>query len=172
MKTRYTALAACLAALALTACGSTSSGNVPQTASAAPATDSGACRLLANNEGKGKNMVYRCNVSRVLATPDARAALDSNIPVSFGAGGKYRTNASARSFGRDEAASCERAVVNAVNNLQVRVKKDGGKRLTNVESYAAQNNGRFDRNRMLPAGEADCIVATFQTRVVMRGSVR
>ncbi|STZ76476.1 hypothetical protein [Bergeriella denitrificans] len=175
METKRMFLAALAAAFALTACSSTGqpgdTGRKASTSGQESRADSGACRLLADHEGRGKNMVYRCNINAVMKTADARAALDANIPVSFGGNGKYRTNATARSLGKDEAASCERAVVNAVNNLQNRVKKDGGKRLTNVVSYAAQNNGRFDAKRFLPAGQADCIVATFQSRVVLRGSV-
>lgn len=135
-----------------------------------PLSDSGACRQLKDYGGAGKNIVYRCDARAVMKTADARAALDSSIPVSFGGEGKYRTNATARSFGRDEAASCERAVLNGLKNLQNRVTKNGGRRLTNVVAYKAGASGKFDRT-YLPAGQVDCIVATFQSRVVMRGSV-
>lgn len=170
---KMTILAACFTALALSACSSTGGGSdTPASAKTSnrPLSNSGACKQINDYGGKGKNIVYRCNIAAVLKTSDAQAALD-NIPVSYGSNGKWRTNATARSFGRDEAASCERAVLNGILSLQNRVKKQGGSRLTNVVSYRAGSNGHFDRHSFLPAGQADCIVATFQSRVVLRGSV-
>lgn len=169
---------ACLAALSLAACNSTG-GNSTNTSSkdsgsrasqnAAPA-ESSACKLLKDNEGRGKNIVYRCNIAAVLKTEGAKSELTS-MPISYGGTGALRTNATSRSFGRDEAASCERAVVNGLNNLQnPRRAKGTVRRLSSVGSYAAGNNGKFESGRMAPAGYADCIVATWQSRTVMRGT--
>ncbi|WP_274572270.1 hypothetical protein [Neisseria leonii] len=168
---------ACAAVLALAACGSTGASGKGGGAGASSApgrsavADSGACKLQRDNEGAGKNMVFRCNIAAVLKTAEAQSALSNNVPVSFGGSGELRTNAAARSFGRDEAKSCERAIINGVNNLQNPRRARGTvRRVNHVGSYAAGNNGRFDSGRMAPAGYADCIVATFQSRTVMRGT--
>lgn len=169
---------AVLAALALVACASTGGGradndSAPTRAESTPArtaSSSSACTLLTDHGGKGKNVVYRCNISAVLRDSIAKGDL-KNMPVSYGGTGRYRTNAMARSFGNDGAASCERAVTNALKSLQTRVQKEGGRRVVNAVSYRAGSNGRFDANSFAPAGQADCIVATFQSRTVMRGSV-
>lgn len=180
MKTISKTLLAGLTVLALSACGS--SGNQqPSTQSSSRAdntpthsvpvkSSSNACKLLADHGGKGKNMVFRCHINTVLKDSIAKGDLES-MPISFGGNGKYRTNATARSFGNDEAASCERAVTNALKSLQNRVNKEGGRRVTEAVSYRAGSNGRFDAKSYAPAGYADCIVATFQSRAVMRGSV-
>lgn len=171
---KLTLIATCIATLALTACGSTgnnstSSSSTERQSSSHTISDSNACKQLRDNGGKGKNIVFRCNIASIVRSAEGQAALD-NMPISYGGNGKYRTNAVSRSFGRDEAASCERAILNGVKNLQDRVKKNGGSRLTNVVAYRAGNDGKFDRS-LLPAGQADCIVATWQSRAVMRGSV-
>lgn len=169
MKTLKQLSLSLVAAAALAACQS-NGGSEPVRTAAAGGQSTGACKLTADYAGTGKNAVYRCDVGAILSKGTASGVLSKDIPVSFGQGGSYRTNAAARSFGNDDALSCERAVTNALNNLQNRVKRDGGRSLTNVVSYKAGSNGRFDANRFLPAGEADCIVATFQSRAVMRGS--
>lgn len=174
MKLNKLAVLMSLAAIILTAC---QSGGNSQVDSSMPSNtvqpSSSACKLMADYGGHGKNIVYRCNISAVLRTADAQSALKNNVPVSYGYGGQLRTNATARSFARNDAASCERAVINAINNLQNPRKAKGAvRRVTNVSSYAAQNNGRFNSGRMAPVGQADCIVATFQSHTVMRGTPR
>lgn len=173
---KYLSLAA--STLLLAACASKNSAapaeqpadkdSVATAATPAP-TASTACTLLADYAGAGKNIVYRCDVKAILKAGVASSEL-TNMPTSFGSGGQFRTNATANAFSKDPGLSCERAVTNALNNLQNRVVKDGGRRLTNVVAYKAGTRGRFDQS-YLPAGQADCIVATFQSRVVMRGSV-
>lgn len=177
MKASNKTVLACLAVLALAACSSTGGGSADTSskdsgsrAESRPA-DSGACKLLKDNEGRGKNLVYRCNIAAVLKTDEAKSNLNTSMAISYGGTGSLRTNATSRSFGRDEAASCERAVVNGLNNLQnPRRAKGTVRRLSSVGSYAAGNNGKFESGRMAPAGYADCIVATWQSRTVMRGT--
>lgn len=191
------AVLAVLAALALAACGSNGGGsadtgsgttaagsggtrNAPAAqeggsrsggASASSASSgSGACRLLGEYGSKGKNEVYRCNLSAVLASAEAKQEL-SGIRVSAGGGGQLRANGVARSFARDDAASCERAIINGVRKLQNPRNARGTVRsVSNVGSYAAGSNGKFDSGRFAPAGTADCIVATWQSRTVLRGT--
>lgn len=178
MKASNKTVLVCLAALALAACGSTGSSKASSSqdsgsrdSSKPAAADSGACKLMKDNEGRGKNLVYRCNIAAVMKTADAQANLNTGMAISYGGTGELRTNATSRSFGRDEAVSCERAVINGLNNLQnPRHAKGTVRRLSSVGSYAAGNDGKFQSGRMAPAGYADCIVATWQSRTVMRGT--
>lgn len=179
------AILATAAALALAACGSTgsseaagggdsntgtSSTQAQRGSGSRAGTGSGACKLLGQYGSKGQNDVYRCNISAVLSSAEGRAELGS-MRVSVGGGGQLRANGVARSFARDDASSCERAIINGVKKLQNPRRAKGTVRsVSNVGSYAAGSNGKFDSGRYAPAGTADCIVATWQSRTVLRGT--
>ena len=47
------------------------------------------CRLLQDDDPNrgGRKVVYRCNGRTVLASEEAKSALNSSVPVSFGGGG-------------------------------------------------------------------------------------
>lgn len=180
---RYTKIAGVLSALLLAACATTQNGAETSTASgkasaseaSATTSSSGACVLQHDYEGKGKNKVYRCLGSKLMILPEVKAEIDPSISVSFNGGGRVVRNdlqsrPVARSFGRNEGDSCERAFVNGVIRFQQAAKKNNATRVTDLKSFAAGSNGRFER-RMLPAGQFDCIVATFQSRMTMRGDV-
>lgn len=138
-------------------------------------SDTSACRLLHEYEAKGKNVVYRCSGTKILASQEAKDALYNHISVSFSAGGSVIRNdlqsrPVARSFGRDDGASCERAFINGVKKFQETTMKNRGTRVVDLVSYEAGSDGRFKRT-LLPRGQFDCIVATFQSRMVMRGDL-
>ncbi|MCP2041267.1 hypothetical protein L1281_001865 [Neisseria sp. HSC-16F19] len=128
-----------------------------------------ACRLLRdNNPGKGRNMIYRCDGRAVLASSEARAALDSSTPVSFGGGGSVIargliTRQAANATGRSDEIACERAFVNAAKKFQETARKRGGSRVVNFHSY-------FDR-KPLHGGQYDCQAGSFHARVVMKGDI-
>ena len=87
------------------------------------ASGGSACRLLRdNNPGKGRNMIYRCDGRAVLASSEAREALDPSTPVSFGGGGNVIARGlisrqAANATGRSDEIACERALVKSTRSF-------------------------------------------------------
>lgn len=133
------------------------------------ASGGSACRLLRDNKpNKGRNMMYRCDGRAVLASSEARAALDPSISISFGGGGQALARGlisrqAANATGRADEVACERAFVNAAKRFQDTARSRGGSRVVNFHSY-------FDR-QPLRNGQYDCQAGSFHARVVMRGDI-
>lgn len=128
------------------------------------------CRLLQDDDPNrgGRKVVYRCNGRTVLASEEAKSALNSSVPVSFGGGGhtvraNLITRQAANAANKSDEAACERAFINAALKFQQTAQSHGANRVTNFHSY-------YNR-QVLRGGQYDCEVGTFHARVVIRGNI-
>ena len=104
----------------------------------------------------------------MLASEEAKGALNSSVPVSFGGGGhtvraNLITRQAANAANKSDEAACERAFINAAHKFQETAQARGGSRVSNFHSY-------YNR-QVLRGGQYDCEVGTFHARVVMRGDI-
>ena len=146
------------------------SGRTRSSRNATAQTTGRVCRLLQDDDPNrgGRKVVYRCNGRAVLASEEAKSALNSSVPVSFGGGGhtvraNLITRQAANAANKSDEAACERAFINAAHKFQETAQARGGSRVSNFHSY-------YNR-QVLRGGQYDCEVGTFHARVVMRGDI-
>lgn len=164
-------LPAAAAALVLVACAGTGgqksetqNGKHKQTAKPAAG---GHCRSIdagrKPNE-KGKNDAYLCSAAAALNSAEAKEVLNPNIAVSYGTpGGKTLVSRQvANAVGKSPEETCQRAFLNTVKRFESTATRTG-KKSVRVTSY-------FNKNT-LSGGEYECHIGTWNSRVVLKGSL-
>ena len=151
---RFSALVA-VSALMLAAC-SQSGNSQPSTSSSQTSTQKttaagSACRSMGEGHkvnGKGQNDIYMCKVDVALNSAEAKSALDPSIRVHYGStsGATLTSRQISNSVGKTPDETCQRAFLSAVH----------------LVSY-------FDKVTK-GGNEYECHIATFNSRVVLKGS--
>ena len=164
---RFSYLIALSSVLAISACASNQSKSESSAGNSGSASsheqhagkDSGACRSVGEGHkvnGKGKNDVYMCKASVALNSDEAKSVLNPNIKVSYGSTGN--TNM----VGKSPEESCQRAFLSTVKRFQSTAVQRKAKSVRLV-SY-------FDK-KTVGGNEYECHVATWNSRVVLKGSL-
>lgn len=166
------AAVALTAVFSLGACAANQAPAEQQTASSSSAR-SGAkaasgtiCRAQGQMENrKGKDEVYLCSASAVLASDEARSVLDPQYRVSYGSIGSsrvYTSRQTANAVGKTADETCQRAFLNAVKRFESTASRLNSKNIR-LSSY-------YDK-KTLTGRDFECHVGTFHSKVVLRGSV-
>ncbi|OSI13523.1 hypothetical protein BWD07_00680 [Neisseria canis] len=113
---------------------------------------------------KGKNDAYMCSASAALNSQEAKEVLDSSIKVSYGStGGKTMVSRQvANAVGKTPDQTCQRAFLSAVKRFQSTAAKKNAKSVRLVSYFDKQTKG---------GSEYECHIGTWNSRVVLKGSV-
>ena len=161
---RFSALVA-VSALMLAAC-SQSGNSQPSTSSSQTSTQKttaadSACRSM--GEGQGQNDIYMCKVDVALNSTEAKSALDPSIRVHYGStsGATLTSRQISNSVGKTPDETCQRAFLSAVKRFQSTAHRKKAKSVHLVSYFDKVTKG---------GNEYECHIATFNSRVVLKGS--
>lgn len=160
------------ATIALTACANSGNSSSADTGgnhtSATTATNSSsACRSIGEGRkinNKGQNDGYMCKANTALSSEEAKSVLDPNIRVSYGntSGATLTSRQVANAVGKSPDETCQRAFLSAVKRFQSTAQRRN-KHSVQVVSY-------FDK-RTVGGSEYECHIGTWNSRVVLKGSI-
>ena len=135
------------------------------TASVAPQAEGSMCRSINTGKNtKGKNDAYLCSASAALNSAEAKEVLNPNIRVSYGnvSGNTLVSRKIANAVGKTADETCQRAFLNTVKRFQSTAERKGSNAVR-VISY-------FDK-KTVGNGEYECHIGTWNSRVVLKGTV-
>ena len=166
---RFSALVA-VSALMLAAC-SQSGNSQPSTSSSQTSTQKttaagSVCRSMGEGHkvnGKGQNDIYMCKVDVALNSAEAKSALDPSIRVHYGStsGATLTSRQISNSVGKTPDETCQRAFLSAVKRFQSTALRKKAKSVHLVSYFDKVTKG---------GNEYECHIATFNSRVVLKGS--
>lgn len=172
---RFSYLIALSSVLAISACASNQSKSESSAGNSGSVSSheqhagkaSGVCRSVGEGHkvnGKGKNDVYMCKASVALNSDEAKSVLNPNIKVSYGSTGNTTlvSRQIANMVGKSPEESCQRAFLSTVKRFQSTAVQRKAKSVRLV-SY-------FDK-KTVGGNEYECHVATWNSRVVLKGSL-
>ena len=123
------------------------------------------CRSINTGKNtKGKNDAYLCSASAALNSAEAKEVLNPNIRVSYGnvSGNTLVSRQIANAVGKTADETCQRAFLNTVKRFQSTAERKGSNAVR-VISY-------FDK-KTVGNGEYECHIGTWNSRVVLKGTV-
>lgn len=125
-----------------------------------------ACRSMGEGHkvnGKGQNDIYMCKVDVALNSTEAKSALDPSIRVHYGStsGATLTSRQIANSVGKTPDETCQRAFLSAVKRFQSTALRKKAKSVHLVSYFDKVTKG---------GNEYECHIATFNSRVVLKGS--
>ncbi|UJB34010.1 excinuclease ATPase subunit [Chromobacterium sp. Beijing] len=100
-----------------------------------------ACALALPAVAHAADEKLMLSIEDALNSDLAKEKLDPNIAFRFARGGKGKvlgewvSNKKTNSFGKDNAAACQRAFISALLEFQERARKEGGSAVVNIRSY-------------------------------------
>lgn len=154
------------AVVLLSACSaSTPPAQSGSSASVAPQAEGSMCRSINTGKNtKGKNDAYLCSASAALNSAEAKEVLNPNIRVSYGnvSGNTLISRQIANAVGKTADETCQRAFLNTVKRFQSTAERKGSNAVR-VISY-------FDK-KTVGNGEYECHIGTWNSRVVLKGTV-
>ncbi|OFN80786.1 hypothetical protein [Neisseria sp. HMSC064E01] len=169
---RFSYLIALSSVLAISACANNQSQSSAGASGSASSHEqhakaSGACRSAGEGRkvnGKGKNDIYMCKASVALNSAEAKSVLNPNIKVSYGSTGNKTlvSRQIANMVGKSPEESCQRAFLSTVKRFQSTAVEKNAKSV-HLVSY-------FDK-KTVGGDEYECHVATWNSRVVLKGSL-
>ena len=123
------------------------------------------CRSINTGKNtKGKNDAYLCSASAALNSAEAKEVLNPNIRVSYGnvSGNTLVSRQIANAVGKTADETCQRAFLNTIKRFQSTAERKGSNAVR-VISY-------FDK-KTVGNGEYECHIGTWNSRVVLKGTV-
>ncbi len=166
---RFSALIA-VSALMLAAC-SQSGNSQPSTSSSQTSTQKQLLPVLPaaawvkaiKSMVKVKNDIYMCKVDVALNSAEAKSALDPSIRVHYGStsGATLTSRQISNSVGKTPDETCQRAFLSAVKRFQSTALRKKAKSVHLVSYFDKVTKG---------GNEYECHIATFNSRVVLKGS--
>lgn len=154
------------AVVLLSACSaSTPPAQSGSSASVAPQAEGSMCRSINTGKNtKGKNDAYLCSASAALNSAEAKEVLNPNIRVSYGnvSGNTLVSRQIANAVGKTADETCQRAFLNTIKRFQSTAERKGSNAVR-VISY-------FDK-KTVGNGEYECHIGTWNSRVVLKGTV-
>lgn len=158
------------AALLLGACANKPTHHSPsdkQTASSSAAAGYGACRPAGSGHTinrHAKNDIYMCSVSAAMSSAKAKEVLDPAIRIRYGSAGSHPLTSRqiSNAVGKSPEESCQQAFLSTLIQFQKAAKKRNARNASVVSYYDKKTVG---------GGVYECHIATFNSKVVLRGSV-
>lgn len=137
----------------------------PSRAAKSAAVDN-ACRPAGEGHtiGRAKNDIYMCSASAALNSAKAKEVLDPSIRIRYGSAGRgdLTSRQTSSAVGRTADETCQQAFLSTAIQFQKAAATRGRKSAT-MTSY-------YDR-KTVGGNTYECHIATFHSKVVMRGSV-
>lgn len=138
-----------------------------QAASSPVSVSYGACRPAGTGHTinrHAKNDIYMCSVSAAMNSAKAKEVLDPAVRIRYGSAGSnpLTSRQISNAVGKSPEETCQQAFLSTLIQFQKAAKKRNARNASVVSYYDKKTVG---------GGVYECHIATFNSKVVLRGSV-
>ncbi|WP_308364458.1 MULTISPECIES: excinuclease ATPase subunit [unclassified Microbulbifer] len=129
--------------------------------------------LITLNTAQARDTRHMLSIQDALSTPDAKAKLDGDIQLQFGAApkgtitqrhGEFTANKKTNAFNKSDTEACRWVFLSAMIALQDRARREGGNAVVNIRSY-------YKKNEINSPTEFECGAGAVMAGVTLKGEV-
>ncbi|MGL6162347.1 excinuclease ATPase subunit [Microbulbifer sp.] len=129
--------------------------------------------LTTLNTAQARDTRHMLSIQDALSTPDAKAKLDGDIQLHFGAApkgtisqrhGEFTANKKTNAFNKSDTEACRWVFLSAMIALQDRARREGGNAVINIRSY-------YKKNEVNSSSEFECGAGAMVAGVTFKGEV-